>query len=70
MSVAIWISALSVISQHPLCLLFDPLAECLWFQHADMASPTEKPLQYFALLVWFERDEQATGRFLFGRDEV
>ena len=70
MSVAKWISAFPVISQHPLCLLGDPLAECLWLQHADMAPPTEKPLQYFTLLVWFERDEQSVGCFLFRGDVV
>ncbi len=70
MSVAKWISAFPVISQHRLCLLGDAQAECLWFQHADMAPPTEKPLQYFALLVRFERDEQSGGRFLFGGDVV
>ena len=65
MSAAKWISAFPVISQHSLCLFGDAQAECLWLQHADMAPPTEKPLQYFALLVWFERDEQSGGRFLF-----
>src|SRR2546421_8643210 len=66
MSVAKWISALPVISQHSLCLLDDPLAQWLWLQYADMAPPTEQPLQYFALRMWFERDEQSVGCFLFG----
>lgn len=70
MSVAKWISVFLVIAQHHLCLFGDLPAERLWLQHADMAPPTEKPLQYLALLVWFERDEQSAGRFLFGGDVV
>ena len=57
MSVAKWGLAFLVILQHSLCLLDYLPTECLWLQHADMAAPTEKPLQYFALLVRLERDE-------------
>jgi len=57
MSVAKWILAFPVILQHRLCLLDNPLAESFWLQNTNMTPPTEKPLQYFAFLVWFERDE-------------
>jgi hypothetical protein len=70
MSVAKWILAFQVILQHRLCLLDNPLAESFWLQNTNMTPPTENPLQYFALLVWFERDEQSIVGYLLGGNVI